>query len=117
MRGLRAVATARRRLLGEERSEKGSGRAGTCSHFPAFDGWGKLGGEIGPSPVRGVRPGCEAAPATRGQKDPPKREPATPRLLSGRHLISRSSDLWFRKERVIALVTFSIVLRYLHTCI
>ena len=87
------------------------------SHFPAFAGWGKLGGEIRPSPVRGVRPGCGAAPATRGQKDPPKREPATPELLSGRDLISRSSDLWFGKERVIALVTFSILIVYLHTCI
>ena len=56
VRGLRAVAISRRRLLGEERSEKGSGRAGTCSsfsHFPAFDGWGNLGGEIRPRPVRG----------------------------------------------------------------
>lgn len=59
------MTVARRRPFREERFKKGSGQAGTCSsfsHFRAFAGLGKLGGEIGPGPARGVGPGWEAAP-------------------------------------------------------
>lgn len=69
------MTIARRRRFGEERSKKGSGLAGTCSsfsHFRASADSGKLGGEIGPGPARGVGPKREAAPLEQlwGPKDP-----------------------------------------------
>lgn len=72
VRGLRAVAIARRRLLGEERSEKGSGRAGTCSsfsHFPAFAGWESWAERLGQARARGEA-GVRGGSSDRGLEGP-----------------------------------------------
>lgn len=80
---------------------------------------GKLGGAISQARRAGWgRAGGGAAPRLRsvGLEDPPEPEPTAAGLPLGGHFTPRPSRLLFRKERVIALVIFSLVIGYPYTC-